>query len=131
MRKGGTFKVLFFLTQDTGRVNQQDATTLRLVLEAAPEIGMDYGIVVNKVSRGVLKKLQGRKNDFINTVFAGIPKDKRCVYSNIFFLEKKRELEDEEDQFLSPDQFKNETGLHVLTWQSCWSRVSRLIFQLS
>ena len=100
--------------------------TCLLVLEAAPEIGMDYGIIVNKVSQGVLKKLIGRKNDFINTLFAGIPQDKRCVYSNIFFLEKKRELEDEEDQFLSPDEFKNETGLHVLTWQSCWSRVSKV-----
>ena len=125
LRKGGTFKVLFFVTQETGRVNQQDATTLRLVLEAAPEIGMDYGIIVNKVSQGILKKLIGRKNDFINTLFAGIPKGKRCVYSNIFFLEKKRELEDEEDQFLSADEFKNETGLHVLAWQSCWSRVSK------
>ena len=28
LRKGGTFKVLFFVTQETGRVNQQDAATL-------------------------------------------------------------------------------------------------------
>ena len=82
------------------------------------------GVTKQSLNR-VLRKLIGRKNDFINTLFAGIPKDKRCVYSNIFFLEKKRELEDEEDQFLSPDEFKNETGLHVLTWQSCWSRVSK------
>ena len=36
LRKGGTFIVLFFVTQEAGRVNQQDATTMRLVLEAAP-----------------------------------------------------------------------------------------------
>ena len=55
LRKGGSYKVIFFVTQESGRVNQQDATTLRLVLEAAPDIGRDYGIIVNKVSRGVLK----------------------------------------------------------------------------
>ena len=47
--RGGTFIVLFFVTQEAGRVSQQDATTMRLVLEAAPEIGSNYGIIVNKV----------------------------------------------------------------------------------
>ena len=49
LRMGGTFIVLFFVTQEAGRVSQQDATTMRLVLEAAPEIGSNYGIIVNKV----------------------------------------------------------------------------------
>ena len=60
LRKGGQYKVLFFVTQEAGRVNQQDATTLRLVLEAAPEIGTQYGVIVNKISKPVLEKLKGK-----------------------------------------------------------------------
>ena len=41
LRKGGKFVVLFFVTQQDGRVSQEDATTMKLVLQAAPEIGID------------------------------------------------------------------------------------------
>jgi len=48
LRKGGDYKVIFFVTQQSGRVNAQDATTIKLVLDAAPDIGQNYGVVVNK-----------------------------------------------------------------------------------
>ena len=41
LRKGGKFVVLFFVTQQDGRVTQEDSTTIKLVLQAAPEIGID------------------------------------------------------------------------------------------
>ena len=57
LRLGGQFKVLFFVTEQRGRVVQQDATTIQLVHEAAQEIKSDYGIIVNKCSKRVLKML--------------------------------------------------------------------------
>ena len=38
LRKGGDFKILFFITEEEGRVEQQDVTTMKLVLDAAPNI---------------------------------------------------------------------------------------------
>ena len=58
LKKGGSYKVIFFVTQEAGRVNQQDTKTLKLVHEAAPDIGMEYGIIVNKVPKEVLKTLE-------------------------------------------------------------------------
>ena len=114
LRKGGQFKVLFFVTEQRGRVVHQDATTIQLVHEAAPEIGSDYGIIVNMVSRGVLKSLNNSemtKHDFLNSLFAGIPDNKRCIYSNIFFVGKVDELEDEDDIVVPPETFIDANGL--------------------
>ena len=38
----GKYKVIFFVTEHRGRVSQQDATTIKLVLDAAPEIKEKY-----------------------------------------------------------------------------------------
>ena len=114
LRMGGQFKVLFFVTEQRGRVVQQDATTIQLVHEAAPEIGDEYGIIVNMVSKGVLKKLNNSemaKHDFLNTLFAGIPDANRCIYSNIFFVGKVDELEDEDNVVVPPEKITDANGL--------------------
>ena len=54
LRKDGDYKVVFFVTQQAGRVLPQDATTMKLVLEAASEIGQNYGVVVNKVNKKIM-----------------------------------------------------------------------------
>ena len=122
LRKGGSYKVIFFVTQESGRVNQQDATTLRLVLEAAPDIGRDYGIIVNKVSKGVLKtfKEEALKFDFLNTLFAGIPEERKCVYSNVKFFGRISDLEDEKDKLFSPTEFKDDSDLSLNDFVHGW-----------
>ena len=122
LRKGGSYKVIFFVTQESGRVNHQDATTLKLVLEAAPDIGRDYGIVVNKVSRGVLKTLkeEALKFDFLNTLFAGIPEGQKCVYSNVRFFGRMSDLEDEKDKLFSPTEFKDDSDLSLNDFVHGW-----------
>ena len=121
LRKGGSYKVIFFVTQEAGRVNQQDATTLKLVLEAAPDIGMDYGIIVNKVSPGVLKKFKDEalKFEFLNTLFAGI-EERKCVYSNVKFFGRISELEDEKDKFFSPTKLKDDSDLSLSDFVQDW-----------
>ena len=79
-----------------------------------PEIGTNYGVIVNKVSKPVLEKLEGKKNDFINTMFAGIPENQRCVYTSVSFFEKSTYLEDRENLWLNPEEFKDDQGKPLL-----------------
>ena len=113
LRKGGDFKVLFFITQEDGRVSQEDVTTMKLVLDAAPDIGRNYGVIINKVFEGVLEMLKddSKKNEFVDSIFHKIPKDKRCRDSNMIFFEEIEELEDEDDVLVSPDKLKDQNGM--------------------
>ena len=111
LKKDGHYQILFLATEINGRVLQQDATTMKLILEAAPDIGMDYGIIVNMLSKGVLKKLKENFHDFLNILFAGIPTNRRCSYNRVLFLGKVAELEDEDDVLVSSDSFRNEKGM--------------------
>ena len=117
LRKGGDYKVAFFVTEQAGRIVQQDATTIRLVLEAAPEIKNRYGIIVNMISKGVLRRLKQKDNgyyDFINTIFAGITDNNKCLYSSILLIGKISDLEDEDNIVVPPETFKDPEGQTLL-----------------
>ena len=114
LRMGGQFKVLFFVTEQRGRVVQQDATTMQLVHEAAPEIKSHYGVIVNMVSKGVLKRLNQTEMsfyEFLNTLFAGMADENRCIYSNIFVIGRVDDLEDEEDKVVPPETIIDPNGV--------------------
>ena len=113
LRMGGQFKILFFVTEQSGRIMQQDATTIQLVHEAAQEIKSDYGIIVNKCSKRVLKMLNQTeaKNDFLNSIFAGIPEENRCVYTNVLFIGRMDDLEDEDDLVVPPETIIGANGV--------------------
>ena len=95
LREGGPFKLLFFVMTEAGRVVRQDITTLRLVLDAAPEIGNNYGIIINKVPQNVAKGLENPNNGkmFLTKLFTGIDQGKQCAQSNITYLLTKPELD--------------------------------------
>jgi len=57
LRQGGVFKIIFVMTLEAGRVRPDDNATRKLVLEAAPEIGFRYSILINKVSSAQKKGL--------------------------------------------------------------------------
>lgn len=114
LKKDGQYQILFFVTERNGRVLQQDTTTIKLILEAAPDIGEDYGIIVNMLSKGVMKKIKENrvfKEDFLNVLFAGITENRICPYNRILFLGTLQELEDEDDVLVSSDSFINEKGM--------------------
>ena len=114
LKKDGHYQILFFATEINGRVLQQDTTTIKLILEAAPDIGEDYGIIINMLSKGVMKKIKENRNfkeDFMNILFAGITENRRCPYNRILFLGNLQELEDEDDVLVSSDRFLNEKGM--------------------
>jgi len=102
LRKGGYFRVLFFIMANDGRVVKQDITTLRLVLDAAPEIGNHYGIVINKQPDNVAKALRDPSNEsvFLTKLFNGIPENQRCAKSNIAYLPFKSEFQAADNKLL-------------------------------
>jgi len=57
---------------------------------------------------------EDKKDDFLNTLFAGIPDDKRCVFSNVAFFEKVIELEDRENVWPNPEELKDDSGMSLL-----------------
>ena len=58
LNMGGPHKILFFCTQKAGRLDLSDKTTIKLVMDAAEQIGPNYGVIVNKISKGMMKKLR-------------------------------------------------------------------------
>jgi len=51
LKQGGICKIFFVVTEEAGRIRPQDTATMKVILDAAPEIGNRYGIIVNKLSK--------------------------------------------------------------------------------
>ena len=100
LRQSGDYKVLCVVREENGTVSAEDVVTMKLVLEAAPEIGMNYGIIVNMVSEGTLKDLREDSQDFLNGLFSEIPKVNRCLDDRVLFLGEIEELQDEDNILL-------------------------------
>ena len=102
LNMGGPHKILFFCKLDDGRVNMADKTTMKLVHDAAREIGSKFGIIVNKVSKKMLKKIGNQpeiEKEFRDVLCEGIPKT-----SHVLFLPVIEDLEEEEDALVSLDK---------------------------
>jgi len=74
MRKGGLFKVFFVITLESGRVRPQDKTTMKLVLQAAPQI-TNYAVIINKLSNVAMDMLYTNQRNAATRVFASIMSD--------------------------------------------------------
>lgn len=89
LKTGGAYKILFFVANDDGRFRDQDLTTMKLVLEAAPEMKNNYGIIVNKVSVEIAEDVQKDASvgaDLLTYLFSSIPSDRRCAPSNVTYV---------------------------------------------
>jgi len=111
LKKYGLYRILFFFIERNGRVVHQDTTTMKMILEASPDIGRRYGIIVNMLSKGSVKKLKQNSHEFLNMLFAGIPEERRCSYEKVFFLGKISELDGEDNVLVSPDTLKSHEGV--------------------
>lgn len=83
------------VTLEAGRVRPDDKTTIQLVLEAAPQIGSNYSVIINKMSSNILKKLSDNENDrkvLVTTINDGL-----AGTSSIYFNIKYAQLEDEDN----------------------------------
>ena len=93
LKKGGPYKILFVTTTMSGRVIEEDAVTMKLILDAAPEIGQDFGIIVNITEEIIVREFSNPENlkSFKTQLFAGIAKEH--INDNILILQKNDELE--------------------------------------
>ena len=104
-QKGGPHKIIFFVQTESGRIVSQDITTMKLVLDAAPEIGRKYGIIINQVPKNVMLGLKTAENAAIlcTKLFVGIDETHR--HDNILFLPKLDELEAENNKIVDMCKF--------------------------
>ena len=70
LKAGGKYRIIFFVRLEAGRPVNEDITTMKLVLDAAPEIGQNYGVIVPKITSGTAKGLLNNEN--WGRVYAGI-----------------------------------------------------------
>ena len=70
LKAGGKYRIVFFVRLEAGRPVNEDITTMKLVLEAAPEIGKNYGVLIPKITPGAGKALKKLEN--WSRVYAGI-----------------------------------------------------------
>jgi len=112
LKRGGNFKVLFFIGENSGRAVVQDTTTMKLVLDAAPEIGQNYGVIVNKVEEEVMEALEddNQRMTFYLAMFSGVPEKQRCVFDMVLFFPKKTELRGKKNVVLSAEDLKAHNG---------------------
>ena len=107
LRTGGKFNIFFFVKQDEGRVINEDITTLKLVLESAPEIGNKYGIIVSKVPKETLIKIKEptAQAKIIETISRNLPKERLCPADSFLFVENNEDLEGESNKIIQLEKF--------------------------
>ena len=107
LKEGGVYKMLIFVKESHGRVITEDITTMKLVLDAAPEIGNKFGIIVNQVGKKVMKRFQDNENvaKFIISLFHGT--EKKFHHENILFLPANDILDGEENRLVTLDELPN------------------------
>jgi len=103
LKKGGTFRIFFVITEEEGRVRTSDVTTMTLVLNAIKDVRPVYSIIVNKVDTVILRLLtesQENQDEFFGCLNSG----KFCTNS-IFYCPFRAELKSQENAVipLEPD----------------------------
>mmetsp|Transcript_168236 Transcript_168236/g.540498 ORF Transcript_168236/g.540498 Transcript_168236/m.540498 type:complete len:264 (+) Transcript_168236:191-982(+) len=87
LKQGGECKFIFMVKQQQGRVVAQDQVMIERVLTAAPQIGQNYGIIVNQVTPGEKKHLEAdsSKNfkDMVALLCRNVPPTKHVIL-NLF-----------------------------------------------
>ena len=110
LRKGGNYKILFFVMMESGRVARHDVATLNIVLNSAPEIGNSYAIIINKVPRRIVKlhKDKTQASLVAAQLFIGMQVDRICAPSNIIYLAYDEEMEGENNILVDSTNWKVE-----------------------
>ena len=120
LRQSGDLKVIFVVCLEEDIVDEEDILTMKFALAAAPDIGMNYGIIVNMVSEDILEELKGKPHFFLDKALKEIPERNRCLDNRVLFLGEMTELENLFNIVLSSDDpnslklnsfFKNEVPI--------------------
>ena len=107
LNRGGIYSILFIFTLKNGRIDQQDKFSMKLVLDAVPAIGRNYGIVVNQVYQDWLGELKGSDdnfNRFTTHLLGGLDYDRRT--SCITFILRTEKLLQKIDTWIPMEKLK-------------------------
>ena len=88
LRLGGNFKIIFVIMEVEGRIREEDKTTLKLVLDAAPSIGSDYGVIVNRCDDYAWRqqRVPEFRKKFLGNLFRGVPSPSHHVSDDFYAL---------------------------------------------
>lgn len=103
LREGGTCRICFIVTLERGRVKPDDTATMISILNAAPEIGNRYGIIVNQCSKKVKAKLSHQDNyvELVTHLFMGVAEE--CKHDKIHFVMEYDILKDEDNAYIGSE----------------------------
>jgi len=103
LKQNGYYKIIFVVTLESGRVRPDDITTMSLVHKAASKIGINYSIIVNKVTKGVFSAMKDpeQKSQLDCGLHLDLPGTK-----SVYFLGLDNDANDENNTKVSlPDTF--------------------------
>jgi len=108
LKKDGCYQVFFVVTLESGRVRPQDVTVINLVLESAKEI-THYGVIFNKLTKPLLKKLEDDNEKMKLLVQVSIQEDENGnkPLPIPLFLQRVDDLEDLDNVTVDIPELKN------------------------
>lgn len=101
LKRGGMFKILFIFTEQHGRLRPEDRTTMSLILSAAPDIGKNFGVVVNQCGPSV--KHFSKALDW-RTKFESILFQNTSPAHSTFYLPRRDDLDGKQDAIVDLGQ---------------------------
>lgn len=101
LKKGGRNRIVFVMTEQQARIQEEDKVTIKIVLDAAPEIGNNYAIVINQCGPWIMKMKEDPawKNTFVEFVLKNLP----SITHHICFLPFSEKLDHEENRVQALD----------------------------
>ena len=95
LHEGGTCKIVFVVQLRTaeagGWIKLEDTATMRLILDAAPEIGKRFGVIVNCCPEKQIKTLSNSER-FAKNIFYGMKRKQH--HESIHFIKNDPDLKD-------------------------------------
>lgn len=97
--KKASYKLVFVVTLEAGRVRAADVVTMKLVLGALPAKS-PHGVIINKVSPNQALKLRSRDSEEEKAIHGSLAVCKTHKPEFVHILSRNDDLEDEDDQLL-------------------------------
>jgi GTPase Era involved in 16S rRNA processing len=113
MMQGGKFKIFFVVCLQAGRVSPQDKATIKLVLQAVPDLKNmnDYSVIVNKVLPDTMTAMNKTGRNGLTgkeKVIASLMQDMSPKTDRFLFAEKQAALEDSNNVlWTAPDELRD------------------------
>jgi GTP-binding protein EngB required for normal cell division len=107
LKKNSNYKIVFVITLESGRLSPTDLATIETVCEAI-QVPFEYGLIFNKVTRGVMQSITQEGLDFYLTPF------KKKPYATVI-LKVDYEIEDVKNSYFKSDSENRKSLLEFLS----------------